>query len=124
MGFFDYFLYHLFSEALEVYHAYDLVKEDLENINELGMWNEKDDLWGKVKSATKASLTKALNKDTHKKHFSTENDVQIQGRSGVAKRGAATKAKDKIKAVTADDESEEEVIDDDAEAQAEILSAF
>lgn len=124
----------VFSEALGVYHAYGLVKEDLETINELGVWNEKGDLWGRVKPSVKASLTRALTKDKHKKHFSTEADVQI-GKKTKSKSKAA--AKPKSKAVTksksktaikqtSDEESHEseQDSDDEVEAQAEILSAY
>lgn len=103
----------IFREALDVYHAYDLVKDDLEAINELGMWNEKDDMWKQIKSTVKASLTRALGKDNHKKHYSTADDIKIQARSGTAKRGAAKAAKEKIKAVAAEDEETDEQIEDE-----------
>lgn len=112
---------------MEVYHAYDLVKEDLESINELGMWNEAGDLWKRVKPTVKSSLTRALGKDTHKKHFATTDDVKIQARSGTGKRNAAKAAKEKIKAVADDEEEEQEdiaVLDEEAEVQAEILDAY
>lgn len=124
-----YSLFYYFRDTLEVYHAYDLVKEDLETINELGMWNEKDDLWGRVKSSRKAALTRALGKDGHKKHFATTDDIKIQARTGTSKRGAAKAAKDKLKAIAASDEEaqqgdEEDQADNEAEVQAEILDAY
>jgi hypothetical protein len=115
-----------FRDALEVYHAYDLIRDDLESINELGMWNEKQDLWSKVKPTVKTALTRALTKDNHKKHFAGPNDIQIQARTGVGKREASKAAKNKLKEFAASDENEEleDHEDDENEVQAEILDAY
>lgn len=92
------------------------MKEDLETMRELGIWNERGDLWKQIKPAVKSGLTRAINKNTHKKHFPTEGDVVKIGK----KTGGKTKsAKPKIAEV---DEDGKET-DDEELVQAEILNA-
>jgi len=117
------------EEVIEIYHAYDLVKEDLESINELGTWNDRSDLWKTVKPAVKASLTRALGKDTHKKHHALLDDVNIQPRKAVGKttekRPTAKAAVKKLASEMDKKEgSDEEKDNDDVEVQAEILSTY
>ncbi|KAI6236684.1 Replication factor C subunit 1 [Aphelenchoides besseyi] len=127
------------DESLNVYHAYEMVREDFETINELGMWNENDDKWKVVTPTTKSALTRALNKDTFKFSYATDNGIQIFARESIAgsakekrktgKRVSAKAAKEQMKKLAKIEQEEEEevedIIDDDPEGEviAEIISA-
>ncbi|KAI6186879.1 Replication factor C subunit 1 [Aphelenchoides besseyi] len=121
------------EESIEVYHAYEMIREDFETINELGMWNENDDKWKRVAATTKSALTRALNNDTFKFSYATDNGIQIfakedisesaKGKRKTGKRAAANAAKQKIKDFTDEIEENFDEIDEDPEVMAEILNA-
>ncbi|KAI6186927.1 AAA domain-containing protein [Aphelenchoides besseyi] len=120
-----------------IYHAYGMIREDFETINELGMWNENDDKWKRVAATTKSALTRALNNDTFKFSYATDNGIQIfakedigesaKGKRKAGKRVSAKAAKEQLKKIakTEEEEQEEDTSDDEPEAEviAEIINA-
>ncbi|CAD5207801.1 unnamed protein product [Bursaphelenchus okinawaensis] len=117
-------------EVLATYHAYDLIKDDMDAINELGLWDPQNDIAKKIESKTKAALTRALNKELGKHHYATKNDIVVPSRARGTKRKAATDADLKLKKALMSNEEEEEAEEDvnmeeeNPEAEAEILDAF
>ncbi|CAD5210611.1 unnamed protein product [Bursaphelenchus xylophilus] len=113
-------------EVVETYHAYDLVKDDMEAINEIGLWDPNKDIAKKIETKTKAALTRALNKDPQKHHYTTKNDVVIPTRTKGNKRAAATAASAKLQNAINEKEGsdEEEVEEENAEVEAELFDAF
>ena len=129
-----------FRDVIDVCHAYDLVRDDFDAINELCAWPNQSDPWLRVgrrkastqrksqflifvsESKTKAALTRALNKDTHRLPFATSNDVQIATKTTAGKRMTAKAAKAQMNALL-DTEKKAKAkksneIDDDEEAAA------
>ena len=126
-------------EVQDVCHAYSLVRDDIDAINELCTWPNQHDPWHNIASKTKSALTRALNKDPHRLPFTTANDVQVTVRTSAGKRKAAKAAKESMNAMLAaekkvgaldddDDESDDEAAAlgdaEDEEHMAEILNAL
>lgn len=77
---------HLCREVLQVYDSYNLVRDDTEAINELGVWPNKKDIAQSVATKAKSALTRALNKEKRLLPYAQANTV-VKGRR---KGGAAT----------------------------------
>ncbi|KAI6213831.1 hypothetical protein M3Y94_00198300 [Aphelenchoides besseyi] len=120
------------EESIEVYHAYEMIRDDFETINELATWKGKDDVWTLVEAKTKSALTRALNNDTFKLSYAAENGIQVyakvdlkdavKGKRTTGKRAAANAAKLKIKDFTDEIEENLDEIDEDPEVMAEIMN--
>ncbi|KAI1699605.1 ATPase family associated with various cellular activities (AAA) domain-containing protein [Ditylenchus destructor] len=74
------------KEVLQVYDSYNLVRDDTEAINELGVWPNKKDIAQSVATKAKSALTRALNKEKRLLPYAQANTV-VKGRR---KGGAAT----------------------------------
>lgn len=72
---------------IEVYKAYDIVREDTEAINELSVWpicKGQKDITQLVETKVKSALTRVLNKEHRLLPFSKELDITKK------RRGAAS----------------------------------
>ncbi|KAI1722830.1 ATPase family associated with various cellular activities (AAA) domain-containing protein [Ditylenchus destructor] len=76
------------KEVLQVYDSYNLVRDDTEAINELGVWPNKKDIAQSVATKAKSALTRALNKEKRLLPYAQANTV-VKGRR---KGGAAAAA--------------------------------
>jgi len=76
----------LFRDALSYFLYYNLQKDDIEAINELGAWPGKEkDIAQQVKTTAKTALTRALNKESRKVASGEVNT--IIGTAGRAAKG-------------------------------------
>lgn len=72
-----------FRDVVEVYKAYDIVKDDVEAINELGIWpSSKKDISFCVSTKAKSALTRALNKERRLLPFTQAALVKGRKRGG------------------------------------------
>lgn len=68
---------------IEVYKAYDIIREDTEAINELSIWplhKGQKDMTQLVDTKVKSALTRALNKEHRLLPFSKETAITKGGR--------------------------------------------
>ncbi|RWS26715.1 replication factor C subunit 1-like protein [Leptotrombidium deliense] len=70
------------TDVLEVLHAYNLLKEDMDTIIELSTWTDQKNPMTNVDSKTKAALTRAYNKDGELLPY--DSQVLKKGKKAVA----------------------------------------
>uniref|UniRef100_A0A915E704 DNA replication factor RFC1 C-terminal domain-containing protein n=1 Tax=Ditylenchus dipsaci TaxID=166011 RepID=A0A915E704_9BILA len=75
------------KQVLEVYKSYNLVREDTEAINELGVWPNRKDIVQLVPTKSKSALTRALNKEPRSLPFAQKSSAVVKGRKKEAKVG-------------------------------------
>lgn len=101
--------------VLDVMEKYSLVKDDMDSIIELSMWNNDTNPLKNLDSKTKSSLTRAYNKKDFALPYAVGNDTRV-----ISKKGKSVKGKKSAKMENDDEEMEDDFTEEEPEIMMDI----
>ncbi|CAL8389260.1 unnamed protein product [Arctogadus glacialis] len=94
------------GEAVQLLDAYQLIKEDVDNMMEVSVWGGQADPYSKLDPKVKAAFTRAYNREVHLTPYSLQ--AVKKGRRGAGGEGGELGGEEMDSQAPAEEESQEE----------------